>query len=326
MLVRIAADDPALVACVLPQNRGKGAAILHGLRLARTQGYTHALTVDADGQHSVAHIGTLIAESLAHPDCMILGQPLFDSSAPQIRVFGHRLANFCTGLLTPRGAIADSLFGFRIYPIGPLLEAFAATTRMRRFDFDSEAVIRLHWQGVRPINVSTPVRYFRSDEGGISFSMPCVTILLLTAMYCRLAAALLARSLVRRSGAWRQHADVGLTVQYQSVEIIAPLIENRLCQKYSPASSSSQKAHQFGDLARRAGALHRHQPGDLLGTEHPIRHGGGDDARCHGIDGDASAGEFQCQCSGGTMQTLWHLAYAGGLAPDCRQSPRPRKC
>jgi len=39
---------------------------------------------------------------------------------------------------------------------------------MRRFDFDSEAVIRLRWQGVRPINIPTPVRYFRADEGGVS--------------------------------------------------------------------------------------------------------------------------------------------------------------
>lgn len=214
-LVRLAAGDPALSACVSPQNQGKGAAILHGLRLARTQGFSHALTMDADGQHSAADIGTLIAWSLAHPDCMILGRPLFDASAPQIRVLGHRIANFCTGLLTPRGAIADSLFGFRVYPIGPLIETFAATTFMRRFDFDTEAAIRLHWQGVHPINVSTPVRYFRSDEGGISHFKYLRDNMLLTGMYCRLAAALLVRSLARRSGAWRQRT-VG-TAQYQSV-------------------------------------------------------------------------------------------------------------
>ncbi len=99
---------------------------------------------------------------------MILGKPMFDASAPQIRIFGHKLANFCTGLLTARGAIGDSLFGFRVYPIKPLIEIFDSTAGMRRFDFDSEAAIRLHWQGVRPINVVTPVRYFRRDEGGVS--------------------------------------------------------------------------------------------------------------------------------------------------------------
>ena len=73
--------------------------------------------MDADGQHSAAHVGAMITISLAHPDAMILGVPLFDESAPRIRVFGHKIANFCTGLVTPRGAIGDSLFGFRVYPI-----------------------------------------------------------------------------------------------------------------------------------------------------------------------------------------------------------------
>jgi hypothetical protein len=212
-LVHLAADDPGLSACLLPQNQGKGAAILQGLFLARTQGFTYALTMDADGQHSVAHIAPMIDLSLAHPDCMILGRPLFDASAPRIRVFGHGIANFCTGLLTPRGAIADSLFGFRIYPVGPLLEAFANTSGMRRFDFDSEAVIRLHWQGVRPVNVSTPVRYFARDEGGVSHFKYLRDNLLLTGMYGRLAAALLGRTLARWFAASR---SVG-TAPYPSI-------------------------------------------------------------------------------------------------------------
>jgi hypothetical protein len=214
-LVRQAAGDAALFACLLAQNQGKGAALLHGLQFARTQGFTHALTMDADGQHSTAHVSELIALSLAHPDCMVLGQPLFDPSAPQIRVFGHKIANFCTSLLTPRGAIGDSLFGFRVYPIGPLIDTFAGTMGMRRFDFDSEAVIRLQWQGVRPINVSTPVRYFRRDEGGISHFRYVRDNLLLTAMYCRLAAVLLARKVARWSGA-RRPREPG-TKKYQSV-------------------------------------------------------------------------------------------------------------
>ena len=214
-LVRRAVDDPALYACVLPHNQGKGAAILHGLELAVAEGFSHALTMDADGQHSAAHIDTMFALSLAHPDSMILGRPVFDASAPQIRVFGHTIANFCTGLLTPRGAIADSLFGFRVYPINPLLEAFAATAGMRRFDFDSEAAIRLHWQGVRPINVDTPVRYFRREEGGVSHFKYLRDNLLLTAMYCRLAAALLLSTAARLRRS-RGPRAVGAT-PYQSV-------------------------------------------------------------------------------------------------------------
>ena len=86
-LVRVADNDPVLFACILPRNLGKGAAVLHGLRLARTKGFTHALTIDADGQHSAAHIGTLIELSLAHPDCVVLGQPLFDASARNVNMW-----------------------------------------------------------------------------------------------------------------------------------------------------------------------------------------------------------------------------------------------
>jgi len=209
-LVRMAARDPALLACVLPRNQGKGAAVLHGLHQARSRGFTHAVTMDADGQHSAAHIGALIALSVAHPRAMVLGRPVFDDSAPRIRVFGHRIANFCTGLVTTQGAIGDSLFGFRVYPIRPLIETFARTTAMRRFDFDSEAAIRLYWLGIPPINVATPVRYFRRDQGGVSHFKYLRDNLLLAAMYARLAAALLLNAvarLIRRTGqSWDRQA------------------------------------------------------------------------------------------------------------------------
>lgn len=180
------ASDPNVLARVLPRNQGKGAAVAHGLSLARARGFTHAVTMDADGQHSVAHIGEMIEVSRAHPDAMVLGTPVFDASAPALRVWGHRIANFWTGVVTAPGAIADSLFGFRVYPIAPLIEAFAATTRMRRFDFDSEAAIRLYWAGVRPINVATPVRYYREVEGGVSHFRYWRDNRLLIAMYIRL--------------------------------------------------------------------------------------------------------------------------------------------
>jgi hypothetical protein len=144
---------------------------------------------------------------------MVLGRPLFDASAPRVRIFGHKIANLCTSLLTPPCAIGDSLFGFRVYPINPLIEAFARSAGMQRFDFDSEAAIRLSWQGIRSINVSTPVRYFRRDEGGVSHFKYLRDNLLLAAMYCRLSAELLIRKAARSRRSWRTVA----TTQYQSV-------------------------------------------------------------------------------------------------------------
>jgi glycosyltransferase involved in cell wall biosynthesis len=190
-LARIAGGDNALHVAVLPRNCGKGAAILHGLRLAHAHGFTHVVTVDADGQHCADDIGTLIAHSREHPNAMVLGLPIFDASAPSIRVAGHVIANFWANLVTLWSGIADSLFGFRVYPVTPLLQAFSETPWMRRFDFDSEAAIRLCWQGVPPINVPTPVRYFRSNDGGVSHFRYLRDNILLVFMYIRLLAGLL---------------------------------------------------------------------------------------------------------------------------------------
>jgi glycosyltransferase involved in cell wall biosynthesis len=187
------ASDPELRVLPLPSNRGKGAAILHGLRLAHAQGFTHVVTVDADGQHSVDHIGVLVDLSRAHPDAMVLGVPVFDTSAPLIRIIGHRIANVWTDLVTLRAGIGDSLFGFRVYPVAPLVRAFQETRWMRGFDFESEAAIRLSWQGVPPINLPTPVRYFQRQDGGVSHFKYVRDNILLVFMYVRLFAELLPR-------------------------------------------------------------------------------------------------------------------------------------
>jgi glycosyltransferase involved in cell wall biosynthesis len=192
-LARIAANDPGLHVSVLPRNRGKGAAILHGLRLVHAHGFTHVVTVDADGQHSADHIDTLISLSREYPQAMVLGVPVFDASAPAIRVFGHVIANFWANLVTLWSGISDSLFGFRVYPVAPLLRAFEETRWMRSFDFDSEAAIRLCWQGIPAINVPTPVRYYRREDGGVSHFNYLRDNILLVSMYTRLFAAMLPR-------------------------------------------------------------------------------------------------------------------------------------
>jgi glycosyltransferase involved in cell wall biosynthesis len=193
-LASIAANDPDLHVCVLQRNQGKGAAILHGLRLAHARGFTHVMTMDADGQHSADHIETLIDLSRTYPEAMVLGVPVFDETAPAIRVAGHVIANFWANLVTLWSGIGDSLFGFRIYPAAALLNAFEETRWMRRFDFDSEAAIRLCWRGVPAINVPTPVRYFRREDGGVSHFKYLRDNILLVYMYARL----LAEQLVRR--------------------------------------------------------------------------------------------------------------------------------
>jgi len=185
-LAALAALDAGLRVFALPRNQGKGAAILHGLLLARSEGYTHALTMDADGQHPAAQIPTFMAASQASPAAMILGLPQFDASAPALRVRGRRISNWWANLETLWSGIGDSLFGFRVYPIRPLADIMARQPWMRRFDFDAEAVVRLCWSGVPPLNLPAPVRYLRPEEGGVSHFNYYRDNVLLTWMHTRL--------------------------------------------------------------------------------------------------------------------------------------------
>ena len=185
-LQALARDDPDIRVLALPRNRGKGAAILHGLREAEAAGYTHAMTLDADGQHPTDKIREFMAASAANPQALILGLPVFDANAPRVRVHGRKLSNWCTGLETLGAGIGDSLYGFRVYPIAPLREIMERQPWMRRYDFDAEAAVRLCWRGVRPINLAAPVKYFRPEEGGVSHFRYLRDNVLLTWMHVRL--------------------------------------------------------------------------------------------------------------------------------------------
>ena len=185
-LLALAKQEAGIRVFVLPENRGKGAAVLHGLREAAKLRFTHALTMDADGQHPAEKIVEFMAKSNASPDALILGLPQFDISAPSLRVRGRKVSNWWANLETCWQGIGDSLFGFRVYPIKPLIEIMQANPWMRRFDFDVEAAVRLVWRGVRPINVPAPVKYFNADEGGVSHFNYVRDNLLLTWMHTRL--------------------------------------------------------------------------------------------------------------------------------------------
>jgi len=192
-LQAMAEQDPGLHVIVLPQNCGKGAAVLHGLDQAAAQGFTHALTMDSDGQHPADLIPAFMAESMRHADCMVLGKPVFDASAPSLRVKGRQVSNWWANLETLWAGIGDSLFGFRVYPIEPLRKVMRGQRWMRRFDFDPEAVVRLCWSGVKPVNLAAPVRYFTADEGGVSHFRYLRDNTLLTWMHTRLFLGFAAR-------------------------------------------------------------------------------------------------------------------------------------
>lgn len=175
------------------QNEGKGAAVLKGLIWAKAKGFTHVLTMDSDGQHPVDRINDFIETARQNPEAMILGLPVFDSDAPSVRVKGRQISNWWANLETLWTGIGDSLFGFRVYPVNPLIEIMATTRWMKRFDFDPEAVVRLRWAGTKAINLPAKVRYPKASEGGISHFHYGRDNLLLTGMHLRLLLGFLIR-------------------------------------------------------------------------------------------------------------------------------------
>jgi len=185
-LLAMALEDEGLQVILLATNQGKGAAVLHGLEQASVVGFTHVLTMDSDGQHPQDRIPDFMAESAKQPEAMILGKPVFDASAPSLRVKGRQVSNWWANLETLWAGIGDSLFGFRVYPIEPLKQVMRGQRWMRHFDFDPEAVVRLCWRGVRPVNLDAKVRYFREEEGGVSHFRYLRDNVLLTWMHTRL--------------------------------------------------------------------------------------------------------------------------------------------
>ncbi|MET0207514.1 MAG: glycosyltransferase family 2 protein [Burkholderiaceae bacterium] len=182
----LAEGDPGLRVVLLPRNQGKGAAVLHGLRLAREAGFTHALTMDSDGQHPAGLIPDFMRTSQKRPDTMVLGRPVFDASAPLLRVRGRKISNGWANLETLWAGVGDSLYGFRVYPIPALIGVMERQPWMRRFDFDPEAVVRLVWNGVKPLNVDAPVKYLSAAEGGVSHFNYLRDNILLSWMHARL--------------------------------------------------------------------------------------------------------------------------------------------
>ena len=200
-LVKMQQSDPGLRVFILPRNRGKGAAVLYGLRQAVNHGFTHVLTMDADGQHPAPSLPEFMHESRQAPQAMILGNPQFDERAPKIRVRGRKLSNWWVNLETLWYGIGDSLFGLRVYPAAKLLQIMTSHRFMRRFDFDAEAVVRLAWDGVPARNVDAAVRYLSPGEGGISHFRYVRDNILLIWMHSRLVIEFIVRLPVL---AWRR--------------------------------------------------------------------------------------------------------------------------
>ena len=158
-------SHPGIVLEKATPNRGKGRAVIRAIELGAAQNFTHAIQLDADGQHDIADIARLVDESEAHPDCIISGLPQFGDDVPRARLHGRKISLWWSRIETFSGEILDSMCGFRIYPIPQFLSLCRRQSMGLRMEFDTEILVRSVWQGQAIRYVPTAVCY---PENGIS--------------------------------------------------------------------------------------------------------------------------------------------------------------
>lgn len=159
-------------------NGGKGAAVITGLEAAARAGFTHALQIDADGQHGLEAVPEFLAASRARPAALVCGHPVYDGTVPAARLRGRAIGNFWVRVNSLSPAVKDSMCGFRVYPVGTMMRLLAHCRPGLRMDFDCEVLVRLLWEDIpvvnRPVRVTYPaggVSHFRAfrDNAAISW-------------------------------------------------------------------------------------------------------------------------------------------------------------
>lgn len=171
-------------------NRGKGAAVRTGCAAAHADGYTHAIQVDADGQHDLDDLPRLLALAEATPAALVTGIPVYDESVPKSRLYGRYLTHVWVWINTLSLEIRDSMCGFRVYPLAAALEVWNSEYVGRRMDFDTEILVRLWWRGVPLVQMPTRVTYPRDGVSHFDLLWDNVR---LTGMQTRLCIGMLLR-------------------------------------------------------------------------------------------------------------------------------------
>ena len=185
------ASAPDVTLVRLARNQGKGGAMMAGLAVASKAGHSHALQIDADGQHDARDIPRFLARAAAEPGAVICGVPVYDETVPWGRLVGRYATHVWVWINSLSLEIRDSMCGFRVYPLAPVLQLFGEARLGRRMDFDPEVLVRLHWRGLRIVSIPTRVTY---PQDGLSHFRLGLDNWLITRMHARLAFGMLVRS------------------------------------------------------------------------------------------------------------------------------------
>nr|WP_256435615.1 glycosyltransferase family 2 protein [Aliikangiella sp. G2MR2-5] len=190
ILQQLASEIENVDLVALEENQGKGGAVTEGIRHAFHRGYSHAFQVDADGQHNLEDIESFVECSRAHPDAIICGHPVYDSSVPLGRLIPRYITHFWVWVETLSFSIIDSMCGFRLYPVKPAFDLIESEYLGKRMDFDTEILVRSYWRQVPIVFKPTRVIY---PEDGISHFNLLNDNWLITKMHTRLFFGMLLR-------------------------------------------------------------------------------------------------------------------------------------
>ncbi|MCP3750091.1 glycosyltransferase family 2 protein [Pseudomonas sp. SBB6] len=158
-VLRQLAEHQQVFLVQLQANQGKGGAVMAGLREAARLGFSHALQVDADGQHDLADVSRFLEQSQAYPQALICGYPQYDASVPKGRLYARYLTHVWVWINSLSLQIPDSMCGFRVYPLPPTLALIDAVNLGKRMDFDPEILVRLAWRNQPMRWLPTKVHY-----------------------------------------------------------------------------------------------------------------------------------------------------------------------
>ena len=135
-------------------NRGKAAALRTGFAAAMDEGYSHAITIDTDGQHDPERIADLLEVSREEPLAYVLGvRDVRHADYPARSRLGRRLSNLLIRIESGL-KVSDSQCGLRIYPLDLIRTVHC---RAGRFGYESEMITRAAWAGcpIREVPVNT---------------------------------------------------------------------------------------------------------------------------------------------------------------------------
>ncbi|WP_318486251.1 glycosyltransferase family 2 protein [Photobacterium leiognathi] len=221
------AKRPNITIVTLPKNQGKGSAVIAGIKQADLLGFSHALQIDADGQHDLAALPKLLEESQAHPEVLISGQPIYDDSVPKSRLYGRYATHIWVWIETLSFNIKDSMCGFRSYPIRPIVNVINHNKLGLRMDFDTEIMVRFYWDNGDIRFIDTKVIY---PEDGISHFDALWDNVKISWMHTKLFFGMLPRipKLIKRKSNdqqhWSSHAERGTILGIKTLLAVYSLL------------------------------------------------------------------------------------------------------